>query len=268
MIFEHLPALQVVLPLVSAPLIVLVRRQTFAWLLATAVSWAALAIAIALASRVADGGPSPMRSAAGRRPGDRVPRRRAQRIRAGTGVAYRRCGHAVCAGKHRGGAAARARVPVLRDVLSLPGGAARHHDHRRRLQSVCVPGDLVALHVRPDRPGTATQGAVRCVPVPRHGNDRCHVLRDRDRAALPDDRYPQPCRSRRAPAGGEGGPSGARRAGLHHGRDRAEARAFSAASMVAERLCVRPVARDGVPRGDCDQGLGLRARSLLLHGVR
>ena len=56
MIFEHLPALQVVLPLVSAPLIVLVRRQTFAWLLATAVSWAALAIAIALAARVADAG--------------------------------------------------------------------------------------------------------------------------------------------------------------------------------------------------------------------
>ena len=51
--FEHLPALQVVLPLLSAPLIVLVRRQAFAWFLATAVSGVSLAIAIALAMRVA-----------------------------------------------------------------------------------------------------------------------------------------------------------------------------------------------------------------------
>jgi multicomponent Na+:H+ antiporter subunit D len=55
-VLDHLPALQVVLPLLCAPLIVLVRRQHFAWLLATAVSWAALAIAIALAVRVAEGG--------------------------------------------------------------------------------------------------------------------------------------------------------------------------------------------------------------------
>ncbi|MFN0300315.1 MAG: proton-conducting transporter membrane subunit, partial [Burkholderiales bacterium] len=53
---DHLPALQVVLPLLCAPVIVLVRRQHFAWLLATAVSWAALAIAIALALRVAESG--------------------------------------------------------------------------------------------------------------------------------------------------------------------------------------------------------------------
>ncbi len=56
MILEHLPALQVVLPLIGAPLIVLVRRQAFAFFLATAVSWVALAIAIALAFRVAEVG--------------------------------------------------------------------------------------------------------------------------------------------------------------------------------------------------------------------
>lgn len=52
MIAEHLPALQVVIPLISAPLIVVVRRRAFAWLLATAASWTALAIAIGLAVRV------------------------------------------------------------------------------------------------------------------------------------------------------------------------------------------------------------------------
>ncbi len=57
MIGDHLPALQVVLPLLAAPLMVLVRRGAFAWLLAVAVSWTALAIALALAFKVREAGP-------------------------------------------------------------------------------------------------------------------------------------------------------------------------------------------------------------------
>jgi multicomponent Na+:H+ antiporter subunit D len=53
---DHLPALQVVLPLVAAPLIVLVRNRSFAWLATTTVSYLCLVIAVLLASRVADGG--------------------------------------------------------------------------------------------------------------------------------------------------------------------------------------------------------------------
>jgi multicomponent Na+:H+ antiporter subunit D len=53
---EHLPALQVVLPLVAAPLIVLVGRGGFAWVATTVVSYGCLAIAIALAARVAADG--------------------------------------------------------------------------------------------------------------------------------------------------------------------------------------------------------------------
>ena len=53
---DHLPALQVVLPLVAAPLIVLVRHRGFAWLATTAVSYTCLVISILLASRVASGG--------------------------------------------------------------------------------------------------------------------------------------------------------------------------------------------------------------------
>ena len=56
MISEHLPALQVVLPLMSAPLIVVVRREPFAWALATIVSWIGLAIAVELAVRTAQSG--------------------------------------------------------------------------------------------------------------------------------------------------------------------------------------------------------------------
>ncbi|MBI3067411.1 MAG: monovalent cation/H+ antiporter subunit D family protein, partial [Betaproteobacteria bacterium] len=55
MIAPHLPVLQVVLPLLAAPLMVVVRRGGFAWLLATAASVAALGIALALFARVADG---------------------------------------------------------------------------------------------------------------------------------------------------------------------------------------------------------------------
>jgi multicomponent Na+:H+ antiporter subunit D len=53
---EHLAALQVVLPLVAAPLIVLARSTRFAAALTTVVSYACLVIAAALASRVAAGG--------------------------------------------------------------------------------------------------------------------------------------------------------------------------------------------------------------------
>lgn len=56
MIVDNLPALQVVLPLISAPLIVLVRRPVAAWLIACAVSFTALAIAVALALAVIEVG--------------------------------------------------------------------------------------------------------------------------------------------------------------------------------------------------------------------
>ncbi len=56
MISPHLPALQVVVPLLSAPLCVVLRRGFAAWLLATVVAWAAFAIAIALLAHVLSDG--------------------------------------------------------------------------------------------------------------------------------------------------------------------------------------------------------------------
>ena len=49
---EHLPALQVVLPLISAPLAILLRRPAAAFAVVTAAAWAAFAIAVALWLRV------------------------------------------------------------------------------------------------------------------------------------------------------------------------------------------------------------------------
>lgn len=56
MISGHLPILQVVLPLLAAPLIVLFRHATLAWLLAAAVSWCSFAVAVTLFFTVPAGG--------------------------------------------------------------------------------------------------------------------------------------------------------------------------------------------------------------------
>jgi multicomponent Na+:H+ antiporter subunit D len=52
----HLPALQVVVPLLAAPLTVLLRRRDLAFAAALAASWAAFAIAVLLWQQVAAGG--------------------------------------------------------------------------------------------------------------------------------------------------------------------------------------------------------------------
>jgi multicomponent Na+:H+ antiporter subunit D len=56
LILEQLPALQVVVPLLAAPLIVLLRSGRAGWLIATAVSWVTLAIAVLLFIQVQHAG--------------------------------------------------------------------------------------------------------------------------------------------------------------------------------------------------------------------
>ncbi len=56
MISPHLPALQVVVPLISAPLCVVLRRGFDAWLLATVIAWTAFVISLALLAQVSSDG--------------------------------------------------------------------------------------------------------------------------------------------------------------------------------------------------------------------
>ena len=56
MIAAHLPALVVVVPLVAAPLIVLLRHPGLAWALAVAAAWFSFGGSLALAAQVADAG--------------------------------------------------------------------------------------------------------------------------------------------------------------------------------------------------------------------
>ncbi|PPR72701.1 MAG: Na(+)/H(+) antiporter subunit D1 [Alphaproteobacteria bacterium MarineAlpha3_Bin2] len=53
---SHLPALQVVLALLAAPLCVVLRRPGAAWMIATVITWALLAIAMVLLGRVLETG--------------------------------------------------------------------------------------------------------------------------------------------------------------------------------------------------------------------
>ncbi len=57
MILLHLPALQVVVPLMAAPACVLLRHGRIAWALALVVTWTAFAVALALLLQVIDSGP-------------------------------------------------------------------------------------------------------------------------------------------------------------------------------------------------------------------
>lgn len=56
MISAHLPALQVVVPLLAAPVCLLLRNGRVAWLLSAAVTWVTFAIALGLLSQVAQQG--------------------------------------------------------------------------------------------------------------------------------------------------------------------------------------------------------------------
>jgi len=56
MISAHLPALQVVLPLLAAPICAMLRRGSHAWAWALVVSWTMPVIAVAILLRVLDGG--------------------------------------------------------------------------------------------------------------------------------------------------------------------------------------------------------------------
>ena len=57
MISSHLPALQVVIPLLSAPICVILRRGYPAWLLSVLVSWRSFVISVSLLGQVLTNGP-------------------------------------------------------------------------------------------------------------------------------------------------------------------------------------------------------------------
>ena len=198
--------------------------------------------------------------------GYRVPRRPAQRLRARPGLARRRRRHAVCA-QERGSGSCRASRSICSTrmyCLCLAG-----------LLGITITGDVFNLFVFLEISSLSTYVLIAL------GQRRKALVAAYQYLVMGtigatfyvigigflylDDRHAQPGRSRRAPAGRSG-----RRArciaalafitvgiGL-------KLALFPLASMVAQRLHVRTVGGDGIPRGHGDQGVGLRADSLLL----
>jgi len=56
MIAQHLPVLQIVIPLMSAPFCIFLRHHLWTWILAVAMSWLSLAMSIGLLARVVEEG--------------------------------------------------------------------------------------------------------------------------------------------------------------------------------------------------------------------
>ena len=193
------------MPLLAAPLTVLLRRRGLAFAMVLAASWIALAISVALWLRVADERHDLLcdRQLAAA-VGHRVPRRPAQRVRAGARVGHRGGRASVQPRQHRDGGRAAAALPLLHDVRALPGRPAGHHDHRRRLQHLRVPRGVVALDLRADRARARPARARGLVPVPDHGHDRRDLHRHRHRLAVPDDGHAEPGRHGPAPGGRAG----------------------------------------------------------------
>ena len=117
--------------------------------------------------------------------------------------------------------------------------------------------------------GRDRRALVAVLPVPDHGHDRRDLHRHRHRPAVPDDRHAEPRRHGRAPAR----------------RCRARARCSAALAFLTVGVSLKlalfplhqwlpnayayaPSAVSAFLAGDRDQGRGLRAAALLLHGVR
>ena len=134
--------------------------------------------------------------------GHRVPRRPAQRLRAGAGVGHRRGGAALQPRQHRRRSAAPQQHYLFYTMFALCLAG---------LLGITITGDafnifvfleisslstyvLIALGQRPARAGGL-------VSVPDHGHDRRDLHRHRRRAAVPDDRHAEPGRHGAAPGG-------------------------------------------------------------------
>ena len=151
---EHLPVLLIIIPLLAAPLCVLLRTATGMSDLALLASWAAFAIVRRPARHGSGTGRGSTPWAAGRRPG--------ASSTASTSSAPSSCSSSPPMRRvvlpYAPPSVAReipesAALPVLCRLPALPDRPAGHRHHRRPVQPVRLPRDLRAVLLRPDQPG-------------------------------------------------------------------------------------------------------------------
>jgi hypothetical protein len=147
---QHLPALQVVVPLLAAPATVLLRRRGLAYVLATTVSLFALYAALQLWLQVRAG--NALSYAIGNWPPPWGIEYRVDTLSAFVLVLIAGDGRRGMPFARRSIGACRApALPLLHDVPAVPDRPAGHDHHRRRLQRLRVPGNLLAVQLRADR---------------------------------------------------------------------------------------------------------------------
>ena len=264
----QLPALQVVIPLIAAPLAFIIRREGLIWAFCTAVAWLTFAVSWSLLGQVQAEGTISYAMGGWAAP---------------WGIQYRiDIVNAYVALIVSGIAAVvlpYARRSVLKEIrddripafyslllLCLTGllGMTVTGDC---LQRVRLPRDLVALVVRADQPGRdrrALTAAFQYLVMGTIGGTFILIgigllymmtgtlnmadMAERLPAVIGRARCSRPSRSSR--------------------RDRPQAGAVPASHLVAQRLHLRPVRGHGVPRGDGDQGRCLRPAPFRLHDLR
>jgi multicomponent Na+:H+ antiporter subunit D len=266
---EQLPALQIVLPLASAPLAMLLRDRLAAFVLVLAASWAAFAISVLLWLQVGESGI--ISYALGSWP-------------APWGIEYRVDALSSLVLMLVAGIAAVV-LPYSRASIEREIRQDKHHLFYALfalcltgLLGITITGDAFNLFVFLEISSLSSYALIALGKDRRSlvasyqylimgtigatfiviGVGLLYLMTGTLNLADIGVRLQAMC-SHAAGAGG---------AGLPHRRHLAEAGLVSAAPVAAQRLRLRAVGSVGLPRCHCHQGFGLRAAALLLLGVR
>ena len=237
---DHLPALQVVVPMLVAPLVVLLRPRGLAWAACTMASVLAFVIAIQLVQGVLAGGPASYLMGSWPAPYGielKVDAFSALLLLVVTGASV----FTLVGGRESLDSANRCGAPAvfLRGMDAGARRVVRHRGCRRCVQYLRFHGGFVARELRVDRGRSGPAGSAFGIQVPGHGHDRRDVLPHRCRTHLHDDRNAQPRRHgtpdtyRRGPASN---PCSGR---LYYRRPCVEGGDIPSACLVAECLHLR-----------------------------
>ena len=265
----QLPILQVLIPLLGAPLCALLRQRRVAWLLFVAAASGALVCALLLARRVSQG--EVLRYALGGWP-------------APAGIEY------VIDPVNAPMLALVATVALIVAVYARASVELEIEPHRIPLfyacMCLCLAGMLgvtatgdafntfvfleisVPVVLRADRDGPAAPGAARRVPVPDHRHHRGDVPADRDRSRLRRHRHAQHGRSGAAAPGPLRKPGADRCCRIRRRRAERQDGGVPAAFLAPGRVRGGAVGGEHPARGCQHQGGDVCLPPVHVHGVR
>ena len=270
MTMDHLPALQVVIPLLAAPVCFLLGRwPRLAWLLASAVAWTTLVIAVGLWLQVREGGTLSYAFGGWAPPWGieyAVDRLNVLVLLIVSGIAA-----VIFSGSRE---SVGQEIPESRQallftnlLLCLAG-----------LLGITITGDAFNLFVLLEISSLSTYALISLGRDRRAltasfqylimGYHRRHLHPDRRGHPLHAHRHPQHGGPRPPPGRNAGFPGHAHGLRLPRHRHRSEAGDVSPAPVAAQRLCLRAVGGLRLHRGHRHQGGGIRHGAIPVHHLR